>query len=150
MKSTEMDEVYRRYDRQQQRKNRDANWKKVLLVILGLPMLCMLMVGLTNVSNQPASRGGSSFNPHAFSPNGVLRQTIAGAVSEEVFDRLSTLKVAGDRQGIESLFAVGLVVPLESGTRYRVIDPGILVSEVKIESGPYVGNYLFVAAEQAR
>ena len=41
----------------------------------------------------------------------------------------------------------GKVVQIEAGTEAKIIDRGILTTEVKIMSGPYTGRYGIVPSE---
>src|SRR5262245_26212322 len=78
---------------------------------------------------------------------GMLQQPTNGAVNEQVYKRMITLLVAGDESGFVDLRARGLVYALNKDTKYRVIDPGVAITEIKVESGPLDGQYLFVSAK---
>jgi hypothetical protein len=57
------------------------------------------------------------------------------------------LAAAGDNSGIATLIAAGLTVTLPQGTEVRVIDLGILTTEIKVDSGAHSGRYFIVATE---
>jgi hypothetical protein len=76
----------------------------------------------------------------------TLHGKAVGAINETAYDRMIKLNIAGDRTGFAALMDEGLVFLLDSGTRVRIIDRGILKTEIKVESGPYSGRYLIVDA----
>lgn len=67
--------------------------------------------------------------------------------TEEWFDRVTKLCVAGDTEGLSQMLLAGRVWSIPPGTRCLVIDPGIMIYEVRIQSGPYSGRSGFVATE---
>lgn len=75
---------------------------------------------------------------------------IAVGVSEAAYDRYTTLEIAGDDVGGRQLLEAGLIWAEESGTQVLMIDFGILVSEVRIMSGPNTGRSGFVATDWVR
>ncbi len=87
--------------------------------------------------------GGAS---HAQSASNVasLRQATLAAVNQEIYKRIRTLASAGDNVGIAALKSVGLAAHLAVGTEFRVIDYGVFTTEIKIESGPFMGQYFIV------
>ena len=69
------------------------------------------------------------------------------AVSQKAYDRFAKLSGANDREGAEQMGAMGLLWLLSSGTRVRVISPGIMSSEVRVLDGPRAGHSCILAAE---
>lgn len=74
-------------------------------------------------------------------------ETFMAAASEEAHDRYMQFLVARDRFGMASLREAGLVVSLPELTRVRVIEGGVLLSEVRVETGEHAGELLWVASE---
>ncbi len=82
---------------------------------------------------------------------GVLRMTasddVVVASSQAAYDRLVELSVARDNEGIMQLMIADLAWTVPNGTKCRVINPGIFVTEARILDGESAGRLCFVAAE---
>jgi TM2 domain-containing membrane protein YozV len=96
----------------------------------------------------PDSDGGHGSDGVGRSSSGQsLRKNTAAATNQEVYSRMMDLAGAGDNSGVQRLMAAGLACTLAEGTEVRVIDLGIFTTEIKVESGPYAGDYFIVPTE---
>jgi hypothetical protein len=110
-------------------------------VVLGIVVLFLWWWGLLKVDPNHINAG---YNDGTSS----LRGPTPAAVSEEAFDRMGVLAVANDFAGIEALNTAGLTCMLPARTKVRIIDLGLITSEIKVEDGPYAGTYLIVATNK--
>lgn len=67
--------------------------------------------------------------------------------TEEAENRLTKLAVAKDKEGILQMVVEGEAALLQSRTQVRIIDQGMLVTEVRILEGDYAGKSVFVPSE---
>lgn len=67
--------------------------------------------------------------------------------TQEAFDRMLELAIAGDDTGTRRLVVAGLVGFVDNGTMCKVIKPGIFNYEVRIANGKHSGTLAFIASE---
>ncbi len=117
--------------------------------------LILIIIGIGYYANK--NSGGRMSGQHETEPpspaNRVIRDGSTGvfdamtvAVSQGDLDRALQLTNAGDQAGIDRMFGEGRLLSVAAGTRGRVIDTGFFSHEIKIESGPHAGTYVFVPA----
>ena len=64
-----------------------------------------------------------------------------------VLSRFTELAVAKDYLGMAGMEGAGQVFPVPSGTKVKVIDRGVITSEVRVMEGQHIGDSGFVPAE---
>lgn len=85
----------------------------------------------------------SSSNPNSFSSSDVpgvgemctMTSDCFGAVSEDAFDEVTKCSTAKDEVGIQLLIAAGQAAVVHQGDRGKVLDLGILKTQVRFEDG---------------
>lgn len=73
--------------------------------------------------------------------------SIFAAASQKDHDRLIDLIAARDSLGIMEMVLHQRAYAIERGTRGRLIGPGFLTKEVRIQSGPHFGKAVIVSSE---
>jgi hypothetical protein len=74
------------------------------------------------------------------------KQLVPVGGSRDAVARFHQLQKAGDTFGADQMMSAGEVVGLPNGTRGRIIDAGWEFCEVRVESGDYAGNAVFVSS----
>jgi hypothetical protein len=132
---------------------------KVVVVVLG--SLLFLGILASKLVPNPASAAKPACDPHdadcAVKPvaaksrsvpaGGVATLRVSGgsnqdvliAVNKAAFDEVITFSVADDTRGLLNLVIQGRAFFVPSGTRVKVIDPGIFKTRVRVLDGPLAG-----------
>lgn len=69
------------------------------------------------------------------------------AVDSESFGRMMDLAIAKDDIGLSQMISQGRIIASLKGTRVRVIDAGIMTSEIRLLSGPHSGKSCIIQIE---
>jgi hypothetical protein len=117
-------------------------------------VVCGCLVGLAILVCVVWAFWSGAFEPkETYTPDGgtsTFTSTAYIGVSEEALDRYMQLLRAGDSMGMFQMAAAEQVVAVNSGTRYLVIDRGFSKSEVRIQSGEYMGCSGWVMTDELR
>jgi hypothetical protein len=76
-----------------------------------------------------------------YAPQGY---NVVVGLTEDALARYGRSEDAGDKLGMGAIQGRGEVLSLPTGTRGRIIDSGVFVHEVRVESGPHAGKAVFV------
>lgn len=77
--------------------------------------------------------------------NGVINILAVGAVNKEAFSEIVTLANARDELGLENLIQSGYAIPLDVNTKVKVIESGWGKQRIRILSGKYRGQSVWVS-----
>lgn len=121
----------------------DPNLKLGVGILILVSLLLVAFVLLRNkLSNQTSQKQSNVY---------VLKSKtgdeVPVSVSKEIDNRLTDLSVAGDLEGINRMLKAGLVFTVPNGTEVLVIERGLFLSEVKIQSGSFAGKYGWVSSD---
>jgi ribosomal protein L40E len=126
-------------------KKSSAALGKILLLILFASFVAVMLIDF----HPPPPR--DSLVPSASVGDEVVLSVSSGkaivADSPENFERVVHLSVVGDNLGIAELALQGHAFLVDSGTRVKIIDSGIVKSEVRIMEGQFFGRSGWVPRE---
>ncbi len=111
----------------------------------------MVALGVWAASSCEGMQGQSSGRAALAGDTAVLRVADGGNVavcaSEADLDRFTDLANAKDTAGISQMILAGRILLVPTGTRCKVIDPGLMVYEVRVSEGKHAGRAVFVTRE---
>ncbi len=110
------------------------------LVVVSLLILCGCLPDVSYDSPErkptPTAYVGDDFQ---------FEETCLIGVSEEDYDRMNELSIAGDIPGLEQMRGMGSVAICQPGWKAKRINVHWDNSEVKLLSGPLEGRYVWVS-----
>lgn len=125
--------------------------KSSIFTVLGILLVAFIGVGIFEKADKKETQNKTTDNKTTSAMPGdiaILSVTEGGdipvASSKEALERLTTLSVAHDNEGIRQLILAGYVWTVPTGTKCRLIDPGLLTYEVRILEGKRSGSTCFV------
>lgn len=76
-----------------------------------------------------------------------VNETYYGAVTDDAQNQLTEAVLAKDQAGIDALTTRRLVLPLLKGTRATLLKPGIMHRQVKLTTGKWAGQTVYLPTE---
>jgi len=132
-----------------------------LIVIIGASSWCVWSGALDNLSSAPSNSSRSSSERRASSGPAPSRGDIAYIATgddkavfvgsdRKTYNRLVDLALAKDTEGMMLMVLNGEAMVVDAGTKCRVIDPGIMLYEVRILEGDHNLQTAVLATEHVR
>lgn len=135
-----------------------ANNSQQMVAFVAVTVLVLAaLAGLAWIGTGPPSKPSGSAGPTSVTLGagaaGILtsgsasREPVAIATTQADLDRLTKLSRARDGTGVAQMVMAGQVLLVDPGTGCKVIDPGLMVHEVRMTDGSYAGRSGFVPVE---